>query len=89
MKTKVIVQNLKCGGCAHTISTKIAELNGVENVEITVENSTVGFTYKNEDNLISVKDKLSSLGYPIEGDKNSLTSKVKSFVSCATGKISK
>jgi hypothetical protein len=36
-----------------------------------------------------VKDKLKSLGYPSIDDENTLTSRAKSFVSCATGKLSK
>ncbi|CAM1371493.1 Heavy metal transport/detoxification protein (fragment) [Tenacibaculum litoreum] len=39
--------------------------------------------------LSKVKEKLSKLGYPEAGDKNTMVHKAKSFVSCAVGKINK
>ncbi len=89
MKKELTIQNLKCGGCAHTIKTKVSELNTINNVEINIENSTVTFDYKTEEDLNFIVGKLFSLGYPVEGDKNSIVSKAKSLVSCATGKILK
>lgn len=88
MTTTIQIQNLKCGGCAHTIITKLSELNDINNVEVDVENSSVSFTYENDENLILLKKKLNTLGYPEEGEKNSVVSKAKSFVSCASGKMS-
>jgi len=38
--------------------------------------------------LETVKAKLSMMGYPEIGDANTLLHKAKSFVSCATGKMS-
>ncbi len=89
MEAKFIIQNLKCGGCAHTITTKISAIEHVSDTIVDVENSTVQFHYNNENALMEVKSKLSSLGYPIEGDANSIVSKAKSFVSCAAGKIAR
>ena len=88
MKSTLIIQNLKCGGCANTISTKISSLENITDVEVDVEASSVSFTFQNAIELQSVKEKLAHLGYPIEGDKNSLVSKAVSYVSCATGKMS-
>ncbi|MFD2540891.1 heavy-metal-associated domain-containing protein [Lacinutrix gracilariae] len=89
MKTSIIVQNLKCGGCAHTITTKLSEIKNVADITIDVDSSKVFFSYINEADALAVKDKLKTLGYPSVDDANSLTSKAKSFVSCATGKLSK
>lgn len=89
MKTTLQIQNLKCGGCAHTVTTKINALEGIENVTVDVENDTVSFKYNKEDDLDQVKKKLLSLGYPTVGDTNSMTSKAKSFVSCAVGRMGK
>ena len=87
MKTTIIIQNLKCGGCANTITTKLSGIEGISDVTVNVETSTVSFNYKNENDLLAVKSKLSAIGYPEEGEKNSVVSKAKSFVSCATGKM--
>jgi copper chaperone CopZ len=89
MTSNLYIQNLKCGGCAHTITTKISELNNINNVKVDVETSSVSFNYNTESELTSVKNKLHTLGYPVEGDANSVISKAKSFVSCATGKMTK
>ena len=89
MKTSIIIQNLKCGGCAHTITTKLSEIKNISDVEVDVDDSKVAFNYINEDDALVVKNKLKDLGYPSIEDDNNLVSKAKSFVSCATGKLSK
>tara|TARA_R110002051_G_scaffold70198_1_gene126108 strand:+ start:378 stop:647 length:270 start_codon:yes stop_codon:yes gene_type:complete len=89
MKTSILVQNLKCGGCAHTISTKLATIENISNLQVNVEESKVSFDYSNEEDAFKVKETLKNLGYPSIEDSNSFSSKAKSFVSCATGKFSK
>jgi copper chaperone len=88
MKTSIIVQNLKCGGCANTITNKLSSIADISEVEVAIAESTVTFNSLNEEAALNVKEKLKNLGYPSIEDVNSLTSKAKSFVSCATGKIS-
>ena len=89
MKTSIIVQNLKCGGCAHTIITKLLEIKNISDINIDIEERKVAFKYINEADAFAVKDKLKTLGYPSADDDNNLVSKAKSFVSCATGKMLK
>ena len=89
MKTSISVQNLKCGGCAHTITSKISAIENISNLEVDVEENRVSFNYLMDADVLAVKNKLKNLGYPSIEDDNSLVSKAKSFVSCATGKISK
>ncbi len=89
MKTSISVQNLKCGGCAHTITSKISAIENISNLEVDVEQNQVSFNYLMDADVLAVKIKLKNLGYPSIEDDNSLVSKAKSFVSCATGKISK
>jgi copper chaperone len=88
MKTSLQVQNLKCGGCAKTITEKMASISGVSNVDIDVANSIVDITFENEETIALVEKALAAIGYPLVGDKNSVLTKAKSFVSCATGKLS-
>ncbi|GGZ77718.1 heavy-metal-associated domain-containing protein [Algibacter mikhailovii] len=87
MKTTLEIQNLKCGGCAHTITTKLNELSEVSDVFVDNENFSVTFTYTTEPVLLEAKNVLVKLGYPEVGDKNAITTKAKSFVSCAIGRI--
>lgn len=87
MKTTIQIENLKCGGCATTIKKGILSLNTITDVNIDVEESTVQF--ESESDVIElVKEKLSKMGYPEVGDANTLIHKAKSYVSCATGKMS-
>ena len=88
MKQEIYIENLKCGGCANTIKKGISSIKGVDNVDISVDESLVAFVAP-ENVLNQVKEKLSKLGYPQVGDKNTVLHKAKSFVSCATGKMSK
>lgn len=86
MKTTLQIENLKCGGCAATIKKGILTIDDVENVDVNLEESSVSIT-STKNNLQEVKIKLSKLGYPEIGDKNTVLHKAKSFVSCAVGKI--
>lgn len=89
MNTTLEIQNLKCGGCANTITTKLSELKGVQKVEVDNETNTVSFNYENKDTLFITKELLAKLGYPIVGERNAITTKAKSFVSCAVGRMNK
>ncbi len=88
METTIYIQNLKCGGCANTVTKNVSAIGNITNVKVNVEESSVAFNYENDANLAEVKDKLQSLGYPEDGQANSLGSKAKSYVSCAIGKMS-
>ena len=86
MITDIQIENLKCGGCAATIKKGLLGLENIDEVTVDVEKSIVSVT-SNEENLTAVKEKLSKLGYPEVGDKNTVLHKAKSFVSCAVGRI--
>lgn len=88
MKTTIPIQNLKCGGCANTITKGISTIDAIKNVSVNVEDNTVTFSYETEEQVNKVKNKLKSLGYPVDGETNTLGDKAKSYVSCAIGKIS-
>ena len=86
MTTNIQIENLKCGGCASTIKKGISAINGVLDVTVDVENSIVTIDSESVD-INEIKTKLSHLGYPEVGDKNSILHKAKSFVSCAVGRM--
>lgn len=88
MRTSIIVQNLKCGGCAKTITNKLLEQNGISKVEIVIEASKISFDTNSPETAVHAKTVLKSIGYPSIEDKNSFFDKTKSLVSCATGKMS-
>ncbi len=87
MNTSIVGQNLKCGGCANTISGKLSELENISDIAINIEESEIIFKHLNQSDVDVVKKKLSALGYPSIEDENAVLSKAKSFVSCATGKL--
>jgi copper chaperone CopZ len=89
MKATIIIQNLKCGGCARTITNKLSELENISEVQVFPNTSMVSFAYEDSSDALNVKDKLKDLGYPSIDSKNTLASKAKSYLSCATGKMSK
>ena len=87
MKTTVQIQNLKCHGCASTITNKLSELENIKEVTVDVENDSVSFEYDSEDNLETVRKELHKLGYPLVGEDNKFPTKAKSYVSCAIGRM--
>ncbi len=88
MEITLEIQNLKCGGCAHTIIDKLSHIEYIRDVTINNEAYTVSFSYKDDKAFLEAKQLLHKIGYPIVGEKNALTTKAKSFVSCAIGRMS-
>jgi len=86
--TTIEILNLKCGGCANTIKKGIVSIKGISDVTIDMESSKVTVDTDDEAVILSVKKKLSKMGYPEIGDANTMLHKAKSFVSCATGRMS-
>lgn len=82
------ILNLKCNGCASTIKKGLFLIEEVMEVDVTLENSAIKINDVSEDTFTKVKAKLSKMGYPEVGDANTVLHKAKSFVSCATGKMS-
>lgn len=86
MKNSVIIENLKCEGCASSIRKALSALPGVSEVEVDFETNEVRVEAPGEDIRPAMVKALDALGYP-EAGSNSLLKKGKSFVSCAIGRM--
>ena len=86
--TTIEILNLKCGGCANTIKKNILSIEGISEVTVEMESSKVTVDTNDESVILSVKKNLSKMGYPEIGDANTMLHKAKSFVSCASGRMS-
>lgn len=86
---KIAVDNIKCGGCAGTITKKLSKTFQTEAINIDIEQGIVTIDV-DEDHRQEIAQVLLDLGYP-ETDSvhgfDSAKAKAKSFVSCAIGKI--
>jgi copper chaperone len=83
------VDNLKCGGCAHTIEKSLSAIPGVSAISVSPERGEVAFE-ADPGLRPKVAKTLQSLGYPETGTVSGLTANVasaKSYVSCAIGKV--
>lgn len=83
---KIVIANLKCNGCATTVRKELLKINGVQSVEVNVENDAVSLSCENVDRSVIIK-KLYSLGYPEATEKNGLLLQLKSYGSCMIGKV--
>lgn len=66
MQKIVTVANVMCGGCAGTITDNLSQMEGVHQVSVNVEEKSLTMEL-DEDKMAEVSDKLSELGYPIQG----------------------
>ncbi len=93
MQYSFVVQNIRCGGCKNTITSKLTKMDQVKEVDIDISESriTVITTTDNAPDMRNIiSEKLAKLGYPEVGatDSNGLITKAASVVSCAIGKVS-
>lgn len=88
MKTeKIVIANLKCGGCETTIKKALLKIDGVTSVKIDNENDAVTVTYEDNVEREKITHKLHALGYPEATEENGLLLQLKSYASCMMGKI--
>ena len=85
--TTIEILNLKCGGCANSIKKGILTIEGIDEVSVDLESSKVSVNSEDEVIIKMAREKLSRMGYPEVGDANTVLQKAKSFVSCATGRM--
>ena len=86
MKTHIFVDNIKCGGCAATITKKVSAINNISNVEVDVDSGKVSFNCEDDSYRLDVISTLKKWGYPQTGTGTKLDN-AKSFVSCMIGRI--
>lgn len=89
MSYTIAVENIKCGGCANTIRSRLIEKSLAQGVEVDIEQGQVHIE-GNPEWRDQVTLALARMGYPevgsVEGMK-AAAAKAKSFVSCAIGRI--
>ena len=87
----ISVENIKCSGCAGTITKKLSTTFDTNNIEVNVAQGSVDIDIA-DNKRAEVAKALLDLGYPelnsVHG-LNSVKVKAKSFVSCAIGKMNK
>ena len=89
MEIRIEVENIRCGGCANSITKKLMDDERIESVNVDIENQTV-ILESAEDIKEDAAKLLLGLGYPEKGSvegMEALKGKAKSVVSCAIGKV--
>ncbi len=84
------IDNLKCGGCEKTILKGLGTLDGVTAVSVDHELQMVSL-HADPALRTSILEKLQDMGYPEKGSIEGFeagVSNIKSYVSCAIGKMS-
>lgn len=87
MNTTLLLDNIKCGGCANSISKKLISIEGISDVNIDIEGGAIKMNYKSENSLEEAKIALSKMGYPEKGTSDFIDN-AKSYVSCMIGRMS-
>ena len=85
---QLIIANLNCSGCVHTITQKLTALAGVKGVAVDLETNQVTVNHNQLVNRTKIAEVLLSLGYPETTEENSLGTQIKSITSCIIGKLS-
>jgi copper chaperone len=86
-KETIYIANLKCGGCAATITKELSEITGVSNVKVDTDKDSVDVTYTESVERFEIIQKLHHLGYPEATEENGLLLQLKSYASCMLGRI--
>ena len=85
MKFIHVLNNIKCNGCAHSISKKISTFKGVDNVTVDVSTGKVSFNARSLKLSNVILSALGKMGYT--KDSPTIADTAKSYFSCAVGKV--
>ena len=83
----ILIDNLKCTGCATSIEKGLKSVEGVEEVHVDVHTSRLEINCNENVTRDVLLKKLGNMGYPEQGT-STLFQKGKSYVSCMVGKMS-
>lgn len=86
----ISVENLKCGGCSSSIKTALKRIKGVEQVTVDTTQKNIRIACAETVERPTLTTMLHQLGYPEVGTVQglgALTTQLKSFVSCAIGRV--
>ena len=86
MKYQIVLENIKCGGCANTIRTNILKDGNINAVDVDYGTGMVSIDANESLHLDAFKKRLAALGYPEEGTGTNIQ-KAKSYVSCMIGRV--
>jgi copper chaperone len=97
MIVSISVENIRCGGCANSITHKLMKNPHINSIDVNITEQTVTLNLEESldgETITATKTQalqtLHQLGYPERGSVEgleALTEKAKSVVSCAIGKI--
>jgi len=90
MTYQINVENIKCGGCASTIRSRLEAMDNVSKIDVDIAEGIVSVDAA-EDTREAVTARLLKLGYPVSGTAEGIAAakaRAKSFVSCAVGRLS-
>ncbi len=90
MKKTFQIENVKCGGCAATLKKKLSPYFGEIEVNLDIQPREITLEIKQEQ-IDELRSLLRDIGYPMSSEHlgfvDTASTKVKSFVSCAIGKM--
>ncbi len=89
MNERLFVANMKCSGCAHSIQTKLGEINGVDSAMVDLENDAIDISYDSLTTRSTIIQKLHDMGYPEAIEENGLLLQLKSYANCMIGRMTK
>lgn len=90
MQIAIEVENIKCAGCASSITGKLKKDDRIQDVLVDVENGIVTLEANNDEVRNDAITSLLKMGYPETGSVEGLKAvkaKASSFVSCAVGRM--
>jgi copper chaperone len=91
INTTLQIENLKCGGCGSSVKNGLKKIEGVCDVTIDFATNEVFVAHTEEVEKADLAATLRGLGYPEVGSVegfSAVTANLKSFVSCAVGRMS-
>ena len=92
MEQSFEVLNVKCSGCAHTLTASLEKEFGSIKVDLEIEPRVITLDVE-EEKIPRLRKELKRLGYPMSDEDltkfDAFSTNAKSYVSCAIGKMNK
>ncbi|MDX1912949.1 MAG: heavy metal-associated domain-containing protein [Saprospiraceae bacterium] len=83
----ISIQNLKCNGCAASIIKTLKAFPEVKEVHVDFNDASVHIETDEPERHPAYEQALTAAGYPPVGVENTTGRKVRSYISCAIGRV--
>ncbi|MBP5446354.1 MAG: heavy-metal-associated domain-containing protein [Acholeplasmatales bacterium] len=67
MEKKILIEGMKCSGCANRVNNALKSIKGIKKIDVNLENKCANITYKKDITNEELTKAIEDLGFKVVG----------------------